>query len=142
MEHQNRYISLKDKPAAERGMLSELSLVYDPLGLASPFILKGRRIIQKLYQGSKGWNNTVSDEMQKKWTKWRVKLPSLEKIAIQRCIKPADFGKVVESSVYHFSDGSRYGYGQVGYLRQCSTLCSTDWEIKSKPIKVCFHTKT
>ena len=32
-------------------MLSELSSVYDPLGLASPFILKGRRITQKLCQG-------------------------------------------------------------------------------------------
>ena len=43
-------ISLKDKPATKRGMLSELSSVYDPLGLASSFILKGRRIIQKLCQ--------------------------------------------------------------------------------------------
>ena len=115
--------------------------MYDPLGLASPFILKGRRTIQKLHQGSKGWNDTVSDEMQKEWTKWRLK-PAVEEIAIQRCIKPADFGKVVESSVHHFSDASGYGYGQVGYLRWCSTLSSTDWEIKSKPIKVCFHTKT
>ena len=47
-------ISLKDKPATKRGMLSELSLVYDPLGLPSPFILKGRRIIQKLCQGNTG----------------------------------------------------------------------------------------
>ena len=39
MEHQK--ISLKDKPATKRGMLSKLSSVYDPLGLASPFILKG-----------------------------------------------------------------------------------------------------
>ena len=31
-------ISLKDKPATRRGMLSELSSVYDPLGLVSPFI--------------------------------------------------------------------------------------------------------
>ena len=40
-------ISSKDKPAKKRRMLSELSSVYDPLGLASPFILKGRRIIDK-----------------------------------------------------------------------------------------------
>ena len=37
-------ISLKDESAA-KSMLSELSSVYDPLGLASPFISKSRRII-------------------------------------------------------------------------------------------------
>ena len=54
IEHQNRYIwiqDIEDKPATEIGMLSELSSVYNPLGLASPFILKGRRITQKLCQG-------------------------------------------------------------------------------------------
>ena len=37
-------ISLKDEPAA-KSMLSELRSVYDPFGLASPFISKSRRII-------------------------------------------------------------------------------------------------
>ena len=57
-------ISLKDKPST-KSMLSELSSLYDPLGLASPFILKGRRIIQKLCQGNTGCNDTVSDDVQK-----------------------------------------------------------------------------
>ena len=110
-------ISLKDKPATKRGILSELSSVHDPLCLASPFILKDRRIIQRLCQGNTGWDDTVSDEVQKEWTKWRVKLPALEEIVIQRCIKPADFGKVMESAIHHFSDASEDGYGQFSYLR-------------------------
>ena len=36
---------------------------------------------------------------------------------IQRCIKPADFGRVVESSIHHFSDASEDGYEQANYLR-------------------------
>ena len=83
-------ISSKDKPATKRGMLSKLSSVYDPLGLASPFILKGRRIIQKLCHG-----NTQ---------RGMIKMP-------------ADFGRVVESSIHDFSDASEDGYGQVSYLR-------------------------
>ena len=102
-------ISLKDKPATKRGMLFELSSVYDPLGLASPFILKGRKIIQKLCQGNTAWDDTVSDEVQKEWAKWKGKLPALEEIQIQRCIKPVDFGRVVESSIHHFSDASKDG---------------------------------
>ena len=71
-------------------MLSKLSSVYDPLGLASPFILKGRRIIQKLCHG-----NTQ---------RGMIKMP-------------ADFGRVVESSIHDFSDASEDRYGQASYLR-------------------------
>ena len=109
--------SLKEKPRTKRGMLFKLCSVYDPLGLVSPFILKGRRIIQKLCQGNPGWDDTVSGEVQKEWTKWRVKLPALREIAIQRCTKPADFGKVVESSIHHFSDASKDRFGLVSYSR-------------------------
>ena len=110
-------ISPKDKPAMKRGMLSELSSVYDPLGLASPFILKCRRIIQKLCQGNTAGDDTVSIDVQKEWIKWKGKLPALEEIEIQRCIKPALFGRVVESSTHHFLDASEDGYGQATYLR-------------------------
>ena len=55
--------------------------------------------------------------MQKEWTKWKGKLPALEETQIQRCIKPVDFGRVVESSIHHFSDASKDGYGQASYLR-------------------------
>ena len=109
-------ISSKDKPATKKGMLSKLSSVHDPLDLASPFILKGRRIVQKLCQGNTAWDDTVSDEVQKEWTKWKGKLPALEEIEIQRCIKPADFGRVVESSIHHFPDASEEVHGQASYL--------------------------
>ena len=98
-------------------MLSELSSVYDPLGLTSPFILKGGRIIQKLCQGNTAWDDTVSEEVQKEWTKWKGKLLALEEIETQRCIKPIDFGRVVESSIHHFSDASKDRYGQTTYLK-------------------------
>ena len=45
------------------------------------------------------------------------KVPALEEIEIQRCTKPADFGRVLESPIYHFSDASEDGYGQASSLR-------------------------
>ena len=36
---------LKEKPGTRRGMLSTLSSIFDPLGLVSPFILKGKKIL-------------------------------------------------------------------------------------------------
>ena len=68
------------------------------------------------------WNDTVSDEAQKVWTKWRVKLAALEEIGIQRCIKQADFGKAVEGSIHHFSNISKDEYRQVSYMRLVNNL--------------------
>ena len=39
-------IDLKDQPMTKRGMLSVISSMYDPLGLACPFLLQGRRVLQ------------------------------------------------------------------------------------------------
>ena len=38
-------VHMKEKPLTRRGMLSSLSSIYDPLELAAPFMLEGRRII-------------------------------------------------------------------------------------------------
>lgn len=39
---------MKEKPATRRGLLATLSSIYDPLSLASPYLLKGKRILQQL----------------------------------------------------------------------------------------------
>ena len=43
-------IDLKDQPMTRPGMLSVISSRYDPLGLACPFLLQGRRLLQGLCQ--------------------------------------------------------------------------------------------
>ena len=58
---------MQDKPLSKRGMLSELSSVYDPLGFVAPFLLHGRKIIQILSQQELGWDEIVSDEVAKDW---------------------------------------------------------------------------
>ena len=52
-------VNLKEKPRNRRRMLSMLSSFYDPLGLASPFILKGRLILQELCQEGLQWDKQV-----------------------------------------------------------------------------------
>ena len=43
-------VDLKDQPMTRRDMLSVISPIYDPLGLACPFLLQGRRLHQGLCQ--------------------------------------------------------------------------------------------
>ena len=91
-------VNLKEKPRNRRGMLSILSSFNDPLGLASPFILKGRLILQELCQEGLHWDKQVSEEY-------------------ERFIKPSNLCKVINISLHNFSDTSEIGYGQFSYLR-------------------------
>ena len=59
-------VNLKEKPRNRKGILSMLSSFYDPLGLVSPFILKGRLILQELCQEGLHWGKQVSEEYVKK----------------------------------------------------------------------------
>ena len=102
-------LNLKAGNITRRGILSTLSSFYDPLGLASPFILKSRKILQDLCQEELQWNETVSEMYQKKWECWKNDVTGLEKIELKRCIKPGGFGKIVHISLHSFSDASELG---------------------------------
>ena len=58
-------LNLKAASITRRSMLSRLSSFYDPLGLASPFILRDRKILPDLCQEGLQWNETVSEMYQK-----------------------------------------------------------------------------
>ena len=59
-------VNLKEKPRNGRGMLSIMSSFYDPLGLVSPFILKGRLILEELRKEGVHWDKQISEEYVKK----------------------------------------------------------------------------
>ena len=110
-------IVIQDKPLTRRGILSTLCSIYDPLGFIAPVILTGKQILQELTKDKVDWDEPVPEPMKARWEKWKVTLPSLESLHIQRCYKPNDFGNVKSVELHHFSDASSYGYGQCSYIR-------------------------
>ena len=52
-------INLDRKPITKRGLLSMISSIYDPLGYAAPFVLEGRRILQRLCNKNVQWDEIV-----------------------------------------------------------------------------------
>jgi hypothetical protein len=105
------------KPATRRGILSIVSSVYDPLGLAAPFVLPGRVLLQELCQKNIGWDEPISQEDQKKWQQWLEELPKLETLEVKRCHKPVYLGEIKSCQLHHFSDASEKGYGTGSYVR-------------------------
>ena len=115
----------KCKPLTKRGLLSTLSSVYDPLGFASPYVLKARKIVQDLCRKKIGWDEEIPEEHKNEWATWIADLPNMANVVIPRCIKPANFGKVVSRQLHHFGDASEVAYGVTSYLRleNCKEKC-------------------
>ena len=111
-------IILKDQSLTRRGILSTISSVYDPLGIAAPFLLVGKAILQDLCRTKLSWDEEIGEEYRVRWENWKSQLPALERFAMERCLKPANFGAIVSRQIYNCSDASSTaGYGQVSYLR-------------------------
>nr|XP_054760694.1 uncharacterized protein LOC129266961 [Lytechinus pictus] len=110
-------ITLTDKPATRRGVLSTIMSVYDPLGLLAPVILSGKQILQELCRSSSDWDDPLDDVLKVKWEKWRMDILQVERLSIKRCFKPSDFGGVRNVQLHHFSDASSTGYGHCTYIR-------------------------
>ncbi|XP_066928571.1 uncharacterized protein [Clytia hemisphaerica] len=107
-------INLKSTPSTKRGMLSTLSSIYDPIGVLSPFLLEGKRILQGLSKYS--WDSVLQDEIANKWESWKSSLPCIESLSLPRRFNQGD-NSIRNASVHHFSDASDVGYGHCSYLR-------------------------
>ena len=114
-------ISVKEKPATRRGILSIVSSVYDALGFAAPFILLAKLIMQDLCRKNLGWDDDISEDDLSGWRSWLEELPKLENLAVKRCFRPCDFDEISSSELHHFSDAPQKGYGEVSYLKIVDT---------------------
>ena len=110
-------IQLSDRPLTRRGILSTVSSVFDPLGMVSPFVLLGKRILQDLCRDGMDWDKMVPDAIRKQWERWRSELHALGDLKVPRCYKPEEFGNAQSVELHPFSDASQDGYGQCSYLR-------------------------
>lgn len=116
-DHFNFRIVLQDKPLTRRGILSTVGSIYDPIGFAGPVMLSAKRVLQEICYEKRGWDDAISEEHRALWSRWRLELPSLEKVTISRCFFPPSFGEIKEVTLHHFCDASTIGYGQCSYLR-------------------------
>ena len=110
-------LSIKDKPMTKRGILSILSSLYDPLGLASPFILKARKVIQDLFRKDVGWDEPIPEEQRQEWEDWASDLPNMVNVRFPRWVKTDQFAAITRAELHNFADASFLAYGIVSYLR-------------------------
>ena len=135
---------MMERPATRRGLLSTVSSIFDPLGLLSPLVLKGKRILQELCRQGTNWDEKIPESLRSTWEKWQRSLSLFSTLRLPRCYKPEDFGVVKTVELHNFSDASSYGYGQCSYLRliddqtriYCTLVMAKSRVTQLKPITI------
>ncbi|XP_044165857.1 uncharacterized protein LOC122949868 [Acropora millepora] len=117
LDLQKDELPIEFRPPTRRGILSFVGTVFDPFGFATPFVLTAKKILQDLCRIKLSWDDEIPIECNVRWQRWLTDLPKLSQFAIERYLKPANFGRIVCSQLHHFSDASEIGFGSVSYLR-------------------------
>ena len=105
--------------STRREMSSQLSSHFDPLGMASPFLLGGKLILQRVSSSGFGWGDVLPADVRSSWRKWLASLSLLKDFSIPRnCFAYRQDPLGMPSYQIHgFSDASDTAYCCVVYLR-------------------------
>ncbi|XP_011860315.1 PREDICTED: uncharacterized protein LOC105557632 [Vollenhovia emeryi] len=104
----------KDSRVTKRAILSEISRLFDPLGLVGPVMTLAKVLMQELWTCRIGWDDAVPMRVHNSWLLIRSQLSALESIKINRLVtKGSDAGKI---SLHGFCDASEQAYGACIYI--------------------------
>ena len=114
-------VNIKDKPCTRHGILLVVSSVYDALGMAAPFVLPAKLLLQDLYRKGLGWDYEIPCLHLSRWQAWLADLLKLSQLSVKRCVKGADLGEVVITEIHHSCNASHCTHGAVSYLQQVNS---------------------
>ena len=99
----------------KRSVLSRMSMIYDPLGLASAVTIRGRIAMQHVWRlEDVKWDDPLQPEVAQHWRDLFADLKNLEDVQFPRCVKP--HGPAWDSELHVFADASISAYGAVAYM--------------------------
>ena len=75
-----------ENPSTKRGILKEISKVFDPMGFCSAALLRAKLLLQSLWKKSASWDGPLSEEDEQMWQKIKKDMQGIEGIQIPRFI--------------------------------------------------------
>ncbi|XP_037928768.1 uncharacterized protein LOC119663185 [Teleopsis dalmanni] len=99
----------------KRSISSDISRIFDPLGLVSPVTVEAKLFLQHLWTLKLDWDEELSNELTCQWVRYMESLNCLNNIKQPRHL----FGNEIPKStqIHAFADASERAYGGVIYLR-------------------------
>ncbi|XP_071572429.1 uncharacterized protein [Temnothorax nylanderi] len=98
----------------KRTILSEVSRLFDPLGLLCPIVVVAKIIIQDLWQSSIHWDESVPQNIHIRWCTLRSQLPAVDQLQVPRGVKSNTSQSI---QLHGFCDASERAYGACVYFR-------------------------
>ncbi|XP_072936553.1 uncharacterized protein [Epargyreus clarus] len=98
----------------KREVTSAVMSTFDPLGLASPVLIQGKKLIQSIWRSGVGWDDHITEEDNKIWTDYLGSLQLLKDLRVPRCVAQSN----TEGELHIFVDASEEAYACAIYLRQ------------------------
>ena len=71
----------------KRIILSKVAGVFDPLGLASPFTIRAKILLQDMWTKGLNWNEPIDRELSIRARDWLSELENLQEINVPRCLQ-------------------------------------------------------
>lgn len=99
-----------------RKMLSTVASLFDPLGLVSPVVIRGKQLFQEATRKQLSWDELVPRELVNKWNVWISDVKGLMSVEVPRCMIPQGHEDTF-TELHHFSDASMKSYGCCTYMR-------------------------
>ena len=100
----------------KRILLSSISKIFDPMGLASPAIVMMKVIFQKLCKSGLDWDDPVDSDTQKTWDSWLRDVTKTKTFTVNRCVFETALNQAESVELYGFGDSSIQAYGSCVYV--------------------------
>ena len=100
----------------KRGILKQISTIFDPLGLVAPFVLRAKLILQDFWRLGFDWDKPISGPLLDAWEAWKAELPLLATLSVPRCyLSNQPSSLYVSAQIHVFADASEVAFGAAAY---------------------------